>query len=154
LGGLHEAILSASASKANDEAEALRARLRPLRERSLDLDYSFRGEGYDNEAYRVEQGEIGFSADKKIGTGRVFDCICIILRNPVTQKTALAHIVANTSSSSLASAFPRLLTRVRSRAPLKLLHDNLQLSIKILKHDWIRSTEWNANSPAQDMPAL
>ena len=42
-------------------------------------------------AHRVEQGGIGFSTDRTIGTEHVGNCVGIIVRDPVTARTALAH---------------------------------------------------------------
>jgi hypothetical protein len=112
LGGLHRAMLDTVHAKEaqglTDEAAELRAQLRPVRQRSLQLFSARKGEGQDFGAYRIEQGELGFSAKQKIGTDNVNDCICIILQNPATQKTALAHIDSDTNIHSLEQVFARL----------------------------------------------
>jgi chemotaxis receptor (MCP) glutamine deamidase CheD len=112
LGGLYGAIFALSREKSiaghSVEAERLRSQLPPLRKRSLELLYVPRGESYDYDAYRVEQGEIGFSADRKIGTDNVKDCVCVIIHDPITKKTALAHVDSFTDVQSLEEVFKRL----------------------------------------------
>ena len=56
---------------------------------------------FDNEARRVEQHEVGFSNSFKMGTDNIHQCIAIIIRNPETKKTALAHFDINTTPDSL-----------------------------------------------------
>lgn len=123
LGGLHKAILATSQAKLtaghSADADQLRSRLRPLRQRSSEMFSTYKGEGYDGEAYRVEQAEIGFSADRKIGTDNVNDCVCVIIRDPTTKKTALAHVDAATDVSSLEQVFSRLPKRRPPDAPLE-----------------------------------
>jgi hypothetical protein len=60
------------------------------------------------DAYRVEQNEIGFSDEAPLGTDNVCDCICVIVRDPVTHKTGLAHIDCYTDIHSLQSLFDRM----------------------------------------------
>ncbi len=67
-----------------------------------------RGEKVRNDAYRVEQAEIGFSSKMLIGTDNVNDCLTIIIRDPDTHKTALAHIDSHTDASSLELIFERM----------------------------------------------
>jgi tetratricopeptide (TPR) repeat protein len=56
----------------------------------------------DYEADRVEQHEVGFS-DKKIGAGNIQQCVAVILHDPITKKTALAHVdIHTTDPKSLA----------------------------------------------------
>lgn len=43
-------------------------------------------------AFRVEQGEVGYSKEELIGTDNLQDCICLMLHNPITHMTAVAHI--------------------------------------------------------------
>ena len=61
--------------------------------------YNFRPAQPD--AYRVEGGEVGFSAKEPIGTDNTHDCIVVMLRDPITKKTALAHITGNNTEESL-----------------------------------------------------
>ena len=56
----------------------------------------------DYTADRVEQHEVGFS-DKKIGTDNIQQCVAVILHDPVTKKTALAHVDRYTDTTSLAN---------------------------------------------------
>ncbi len=55
----------------------------------------------DYSASRVEQHEVGFSADKKIGTDNIQQCVAVILHDPETKKAALAHVDIHTDISSL-----------------------------------------------------
>ncbi len=61
------------------------------------------------EAVRVEQGEVGFSADVPFGTDGIAQCVCLVLRNPATMKTALCHIDCDVDVDSLAKIKDRLL---------------------------------------------
>jgi tetratricopeptide (TPR) repeat protein len=54
----------------------------------------------DHEAVRVEQHEVGFS-NQKIGTDNIQQCVAVILHDPVTKKTALAHVDIHTDAKSL-----------------------------------------------------
>ena len=54
-------------------------------------------------AHRVEGSEVGFSNFDPIGTDNVHDCVCVILRNPETGRTALAHIGGDATPESLQS---------------------------------------------------
>ncbi|WP_316355267.1 hypothetical protein [Candidatus Trichorickettsia mobilis] len=56
----------------------------------------------DYTADRVEQHEVGFS-DKKIGTDNIQQCVAVILHDPITKKTALAHVDKFTDTTSLAN---------------------------------------------------
>ncbi len=53
------------------------------------------------EAHRVEGGEVGFSATDPIGTDNTHDCVTVMLRDPMTKKTALAHVGGDTTEESL-----------------------------------------------------
>lgn len=55
----------------------------------------------DYNAHRVEQHEVGFSNKEKIGTDNIQQCVAVILHDPVTKKTALAHVDKFTDASSL-----------------------------------------------------
>jgi tetratricopeptide (TPR) repeat protein len=56
----------------------------------------------DYEADRVEQHEVGFS-NKKMGTSNIQQCVAVILHDPITKKTALAHVdIQTTDPKSLA----------------------------------------------------
>jgi hypothetical protein len=59
-------------------------------------------------ATRVEQAQVGFSANKPIGTDQVGDCLVMIVRDPVSAKTALAHIDRYASGESLQKIFDGL----------------------------------------------
>lgn len=112
LGGLHHALFNASKEKSSlwhrKEIGDIHDRMREIRARHSALFPYRHNEAPDKEAYRIEQGELGFSAEQKIGTDYVQDCICVIIRDPVTRKTALAHVDAATDVESLDEAFNRL----------------------------------------------
>jgi hypothetical protein len=65
----------------------------------------------DKDAYRVEQREVGFSDKEKIGTDNLQQCIAIIVHDPKTKKTALAHFDRGTDPQSISEdvidKFPR-----------------------------------------------
>lgn len=65
-------------------------------------------EPLDHSALRVEQGEVGFSAEQPMGTDHICDCICMIVHDPITKKTALAHIDIGTPQTALEAVFKRL----------------------------------------------
>jgi tetratricopeptide (TPR) repeat protein len=123
LGNLHASLLDVIQGKQNDglteEADQLRARLRPLRQSSANLISRNKGETINPEAHRVEQGEIGLSSDKPIGTDNVNDCVCVVLRDPHTKKTAIAHIDASTGISSLQVLLDRMPDRKPPDKPLE-----------------------------------
>lgn len=87
------------------ESEPLRAKLEEMVDndikagKSNPLSYNLRPVVPD--AYRVEGGEVGFSAREPIGTDNTHDCVTVMLRDPVTKKTALAHIGGDTTEESL-----------------------------------------------------
>lgn len=68
---------------------------------AADTQYFDMNEIIDNNAIRVEQGEVGFSASIPIGTDNLHDCVCLIVHDPVSKKTALAHIDDNTDAESI-----------------------------------------------------
>lgn len=63
--------------------------------------YSLQQGKVDYEAYRVEQREVGFSNQEKIGTDNILQCVVVIVYDPETKKTALAHVDRFTDPSSL-----------------------------------------------------
>ena len=60
------------------------------------------------DAYRIEQGEAGFSDNAPVGTDHFYDCVGLIIRDPVTHKTAVAHIDRYTDEKSLERIFERM----------------------------------------------
>ncbi len=56
---------------------------------------------FDNEAYMVAQGEVGFSASEKIGTANLTQCVGLIIHDIKSKKTALAHIDIYVSENDL-----------------------------------------------------
>ena len=59
---------------------------------NFDKTYQLAQGPVDLEAVRVEQHEVGFSSDQKIGTDNIMQCVVVIIRDPDTNKTALAHV--------------------------------------------------------------
>ena len=55
----------------------------------------------DYAAHRVEQGEVAFSNEEKLGTDNIQQCVAVILHDPITKKTALAHVDKSTNIKSL-----------------------------------------------------
>ncbi|WP_375327144.1 hypothetical protein [Candidatus Tisiphia endosymbiont of Nemotelus uliginosus] len=47
---------------------------------------------FDYDAHKILQHEVGFSADEKIGTTNIQNCVTVVLRDPMTCYTALAHV--------------------------------------------------------------
>lgn len=79
-----------------------------IRQRAAKLFRNQHGEAVDEEAYRIEQGEAGFSDKKKIGTDFLIQCVSPIIRNPKTGLTAFAHIDHGTDITSLDFVLERL----------------------------------------------
>ncbi|MBA8667553.1 hypothetical protein H1Q59_06595 [Holosporaceae bacterium 'Namur'] len=59
-------------------------------------------------AIRVEQNEVGFSDSTPIGTDNIQSCIVLIIRDPISKKTALAHISNATEIDSIRKIFQHL----------------------------------------------
>ncbi len=59
-------------------------------------------------AIRVEQNEVGFSDSTPIGTDNIQSCIVLIIRDPISKKTALAHISNATEIGSIRKIFQHL----------------------------------------------
>jgi len=112
IGELYGAILGVIEEKTcfgkQKEADALEQKLQLLRQHAVRMHIVRGGEVVNNAAHRVEQGEVGFSDNEPIGTDNVFSCVCVIVRDPVTHKTALAHIDVATSTASLQNIFDRM----------------------------------------------
>ncbi len=49
----------------------------------------------------MEQHKVGFADKEKIGTDNIQQCVTVILHDPLTKKTALAHVDRFTDASSL-----------------------------------------------------
>lgn len=56
-------------------------------------------------AHGIGQGELGFSADKALGTKHLGSCIALIAKNLATGKVACAHIDEFSSPQSIAAIF-------------------------------------------------
>jgi hypothetical protein len=108
LGSLHKATVAAAHSTTNTEQVVWLGKSRSLQQRALEIYSVNEGEECDADAWRVEQNQMGISQDRKMGTDHVHDCIGIVLQNPLTKKTVLAHIDYRSDVSSLKRAFERL----------------------------------------------
>ena len=107
-----EALLIKSQAN-NDQAKELMARLAlgaayKTQNRKENLIAQYAAYAYslqqgivDYEAVRVEQHKVGFSDKEKIGTDNIQQCVAVILHDPLTKKTALAHVDRFTDASSL-----------------------------------------------------
>ena len=82
--------------------------LRDARWRAATMFRNQYGEAVDADAFRVEQGEAGFSDRHKIGTDFLVQCVCPIIRNAKTGLTAFAHIDHGTDIASLDLVLERL----------------------------------------------
>jgi chemotaxis receptor (MCP) glutamine deamidase CheD len=63
--------------------------------------YSLQQGKVDYEAHRVEQREVGFSNREKIGTDNIQQCVAVIIYDPESKETALAHVDRFTDPKSL-----------------------------------------------------
>lgn len=63
--------------------------------------YSLQQGKVDTEAYRIEQHEVGFSNQEKIGTDNIQQCVAVVIYDPESKKTALAHVDRFTDPTSL-----------------------------------------------------
>ena len=63
--------------------------------------YSLQQGKVDYEVARVEQREVGFSDDEKLGTDNIQQCVVVVLHDPHSKKTALAHFDRFTKPESL-----------------------------------------------------
>ncbi len=75
--------------------------LRDMRRRAGKLFKNQYGEPVDADAYRIEQGEVGFSYKERIGTDFLVQCVSPILKNPTNGKIAFSHIDHGTDINSL-----------------------------------------------------
>ncbi|HEY8963316.1 MAG TPA: hypothetical protein VIN59_02510 [Alphaproteobacteria bacterium] len=61
-------------------------------------------------AHLIEQGQVGFSATDPIGTKHVNDCVALVLHDPHSKKTAVAHIDIQTDPASIEALFDKMPT--------------------------------------------
>lgn len=112
VGALYSAITNVIKEKIdnghNDEANELGKKLLALRRHSVELFSHYNGQPINYNAYRVEQREIGFSDAELIGTDNVNDCVAVLVWDPKTHKTAIAHVDAATDIDSLQQVFDRM----------------------------------------------
>jgi hypothetical protein len=97
-------------------------RVEELRRQIFEAHGHNRGEANDNSAYRIGQNEAGFSSTHKIGSDYVSECVCLMLRNPKTNRTMLAHIDAMTTPESISACI----------ANVSVQGDNTTLQCRIL----------------------
>jgi chemotaxis receptor (MCP) glutamine deamidase CheD len=83
-------------------------RLEKIRQESADIFRTRYRETLREDAHYVAQGMAGFSSSAPLGTENICDCVCLILRDPVSKRTALAHIDAATTAKSLENIFARM----------------------------------------------
>jgi chemotaxis receptor (MCP) glutamine deamidase CheD len=62
----------------------------------------------NSQAWGVEQREIGFSSSAPIGTENLQQCVGLMVRDPVTKKTAVTHLDSSTNPKTLATLFKRI----------------------------------------------
>jgi chemotaxis receptor (MCP) glutamine deamidase CheD len=103
-----DTIIEKERKKMTQEAVLLKDKLASLGRMAVDFISRDRGESVNPKAYRVEQAEIGFSDKEPIGTDNIRNCVCVIVRDPETHKTALAHVDAKTDISSLQQIFDQM----------------------------------------------
>jgi len=61
--------------------------------------------GADDKAYRIEEGEFGFSNHDKIGTDNISQCITMVVQDTHTLKTGLVHLNNSNDVRTLDSFF-------------------------------------------------
>lgn len=88
--------------------DKLKRQLRPLRQMSCELMVSQRGERLDYGAWRVEQGEVGFSAKEEMGTDNVHECVAIALQEESSRETAFSHTEEDTNKKGLCPVLEKL----------------------------------------------
>lgn len=82
------------------KAAELRGKLGTLHELAFRLAPTVLGESVNAEAYGVEEGEVGFSSSQLIGTSVIGDCLTLVIQDPQSKKTAVAHIHGNIEPES------------------------------------------------------
>lgn len=65
------------------------------------------GRSIDVEASIVLQHEVGFSTKKKLGTYYLHQCVAVVIRDPISRMTALAHVDNATTGASLAKVIDK-----------------------------------------------
>ncbi len=63
--------------------------------------YELQQGSIDREAYNIEQREVGYSNSAKIGTTNIQQCVVVIIHDPDTKQSALAHIDSDVNLESL-----------------------------------------------------
>lgn len=106
--GVKHDILQAMAKSSPEDIAAVERLIAETQREAADLFKLQHGCPPNDRAVRVEQNEVGFSADRPIGTDNVCDCICVMIRDPVSRKTALAHVDYMTELSSLSVMLERM----------------------------------------------
>ncbi len=88
----------------NGKTEQYGKMLEEVRKQSLIYSREVQG-AIDKKTHRIEEGEYGFSDNEKIGTDNVSQCIAIIVQDPYTLKTGIAHVDNENDIRSLDNFF-------------------------------------------------
>ncbi|MDD3371288.1 MAG: hypothetical protein PHE27_05620 [Alphaproteobacteria bacterium] len=105
---LHEIYRKKLEEGASDAEKFRQEKLKPVRQELVRTFIAKSGAPVDPKAYPVEENEVGFSDDAPIGTTNLGQCLCLIVRDRVTKKTALAHIDISTEEESLKLILDRI----------------------------------------------
>lgn len=106
--------------------------------------YAYKQGKVDYGAHRIEQHEVGFSDHEKIGTDNIQQCVAVILHDPISKKSALAHIDAYTDAGNLSEVIKKFPSGVkldvyliggRDRTNGRMTSDaNIKKTLKALKN--------------------
>lgn len=125
LGSLHAALYSTARQKrAQGDLEAVQEIFLQLSEIQQEIVGIFpqnKGEKAAEDARFVRQGEMGFSSNERIGTNNVNECLCLMLHDPVTDKTMLSHIDDMTDIKTLNDGLKRMPKHTGVRLQARLL---------------------------------
>ncbi len=104
---ISEVLLSSHAQLTADETRKIE-NIRDFAFKESVQAYVNYGTSFNPNAWRVEQREIGFSSNEPIGTSNLNECISLVVRDPITKKTAVTHIDSNCNIRSLSELFKRM----------------------------------------------
>jgi hypothetical protein len=62
----------------------------------------------DNDALCVQENEVGYTTNKRIGTINATECLMVAIKNPANGRVAMIHINNKTKASSLDAVFAKL----------------------------------------------
>jgi len=137
IGCLYEALHNLS-QQPHGNTEELGRKMAAVRKKALWAVENENHEPVNPDAYRVEQNEIGFSDKAPIGTDKIFQCVCVIVRDPLTHKTAIAHIDYHTDINSLQKLFDRMPADRRLEVKIvgawQLAHGNKEFSQRAVEN--------------------